>query len=177
VLGGTNFAGPAIVERAIARGHQVTLFNRGRTNPHLFERLELLVGDRQPDGSAGLGALHGDRRWDAVVDVWPDNAALVGPTARMLRDRTDYYFFVSSVAVHASFDRPDLDETTPLKTSEKVRRFMRLSSKDRRSMCFERAISETDSPIIENGICRVRESASTIRCRGVDEREGDIGSM
>jgi 2'-hydroxyisoflavone reductase len=117
VLGGTNFVGPAIVERAIARGHLVTLFNRGRTNPHLFERLELLVGDRQPDSSAGLGALEGDRRWDAVVDVWPDNAALVGPTARMLRDRTDYYFFVSSVAVYASFDRPGLDETTPLKQS------------------------------------------------------------
>ena len=117
VLGGTNFVGPAIVERAIARGHQVTLFNRGRTNPHLFERLELLVGDRQPDSSAGLGALEGDRRWDAVVDVWPDNVALVGPTARMLRDRTDYYFFVSSVAVYASFDRPGLDETTPLKQS------------------------------------------------------------
>lgn len=48
ILGGTRFLGPALVNSAQARGHEVTLFNRGRSNPHLFPNLEKLVGDRDP---------------------------------------------------------------------------------------------------------------------------------
>ena len=64
ILGGTAFLGPQIVRAAQARGHEVTLFNRGRTNPGLFPDLEQLRGDRDGD----LEALQG-RRWDAVVDT------------------------------------------------------------------------------------------------------------
>jgi len=63
VLGGTAFIGPHMVEYAVSRGHTVSLFNRGRTNTHLFPDLEKLVGDRDGD----LAALEG-RRWDAVID-------------------------------------------------------------------------------------------------------------
>src|ERR1700689_575932 len=60
VLGGTGFAGPPIVETARARGHTVTLFNRGKTNPGLFPDIETVLGDRVtqldllkgPDGDA-----------------------------------------------------------------------------------------------------------------------------
>ena len=61
MLGGTGFLGPAEVEYALERGHTVTLFNRGRTNPDLFPDVEKLRGDRGGD----LAALEG-RRWDAV---------------------------------------------------------------------------------------------------------------
>ena len=54
-IGGTGFIGPHMVRRAMANGHTVTLFNRGRTNPHLFPDVEKLRGDR--DG--GLGVLRG----------------------------------------------------------------------------------------------------------------------
>ena len=64
ILGGTAFLGPRIVLAAQARGHEVTLFNRGRTNPGLFPDIEQLRGDRDGD----LEALKG-RRWDAVVDT------------------------------------------------------------------------------------------------------------
>ena len=46
VLGGTLFLGPALVDVLVADGHNVTLFNRGVTNPELFPRLEKLRGFR-----------------------------------------------------------------------------------------------------------------------------------
>ena len=64
IIGGTVFLGRALVEVALSHGHQVTLFNRGRTNPDLFPQVEKLVGDRDGD----LKALAG-RGWDAVLDT------------------------------------------------------------------------------------------------------------
>ncbi len=113
VLGGTNFVGPAIVERALERGHEVTLFNRGRTRPELFPGCEKLRGDRQPEGG-DLEALRGDRTWDAIIDVWPESSALVERTARLLADRVGYAFFVSSIAVYRDFSRPDITEDAPV---------------------------------------------------------------
>jgi len=63
VIGGTRFVGRAYVETAIAAGHEVTLFNRGQTNAHLFTDLERIHGDRGVDLSALAG-----RTWDAVFD-------------------------------------------------------------------------------------------------------------
>jgi putative NADH-flavin reductase len=64
ILGGTVFLGRHVVEASLARGHDVTLFNRGQTRPELFPELEKLHGDRDGD----LGALVG-RSFDAVVDT------------------------------------------------------------------------------------------------------------
>ena len=36
VLGGPRFLGRALADAALARGHELTLFNRGRTNPELY---------------------------------------------------------------------------------------------------------------------------------------------
>ena len=57
VLGGTKFLGRAAVEAALAAGHEVTLFNRGTTNPELFPEAERIHGDLAGD----LGALAGPR--------------------------------------------------------------------------------------------------------------------
>jgi len=113
VLGGTNFVGPAVVEAALMRGHEVTLFNRGITRPELFPELEKLRGVRASD-RGDLRALQGKRRWDAVVDVWPANSQLVEQTAALLSARADYYFFVSSIAAYRDFSRPGLDENSPV---------------------------------------------------------------
>ncbi len=109
VLGGTNFVGPAVVERALERGHEVTLFNRGITRPHLFPEVEKLRGERAPEGG-DLSALEGERRWDAVIDVWPEHSKLVEATAGLLSERVDYGLFVSSIAVYADFSKPGLAE-------------------------------------------------------------------
>ena len=64
ILGGTVFLGRHLVEAALARGHDVTLFNRGQHNPELFPQVEKLRGDRDGD----LAALAG-RRFDAAIDT------------------------------------------------------------------------------------------------------------
>jgi 2'-hydroxyisoflavone reductase len=98
VLGGTKFLGRHTVEAALARGHELTLFNRGETNPELFPEVEKLRGDR--DGN--LGALEGGG-WDAVVDTCGYVPRIVRRSAELLRDRAPHYTFVSSISVYADF--------------------------------------------------------------------------
>ena len=90
ILGGTGFLGPHVVERALARGHTVTLFNRGRTNPTRFASLEQLRGDRKSD----LSALEG-RSWDAVVDTSAYIPADVTRAATLLAPRVQQYQIIS----------------------------------------------------------------------------------
>lgn len=94
VLGGTQFLGRALVEAALTRGHEVTLFNRGRTNPELFPEAERLRGDRAVDP---LPTGH----WDAVVDTSGNLPAIVRRAAEALRDSVERYVFVSSISVYA----------------------------------------------------------------------------
>ncbi len=113
ILGGTGFLGPHTVERAIERGFKVTLFNRGKTNPHLFPDLEKLRGDR--DGN--LEALKG-RSWDAVIDTSGYVPRLVKNSAELLAPHVQHYTFISSVSVYADFAKPVIDENHPVGTME-----------------------------------------------------------
>jgi 2'-hydroxyisoflavone reductase len=108
VLGGTKFLGRAAVEAALARGHEVTLFNRGETNPGLFPEAEKLRGDRTQD----LEVLRG-REWDAVLDPSGYIPSVVRASAEALADSTGHYVFVSSVSVYASLAAP-VDEESPV---------------------------------------------------------------
>jgi 2'-hydroxyisoflavone reductase len=108
VLGGTKFLGRAAVESALARGHEVTLFNRGETNPELFPEVEKLRGDRTQD----LDMLQG-RKWDAVLDPSGYIPSVVRASAEALADSTGHYLFVSSVSVYASLAEP-VDEGSPV---------------------------------------------------------------
>src|SRR5690348_12634320 len=112
VLGGTLFLGPQVVEAAVTAGHEVTLFNRGITNPELFPRLEKLRGLRSVAAAEENWAALGRRDWDAVIDVWPNDPGLAESAARRLRDRTGHYLYVSSIAAYdaAGFTTPDLTE-------------------------------------------------------------------
>lgn len=112
VLGGTNFLGPATVRALEIAGHNVTLFNRGVTNPQLFPLLEKLRGFRSPSpDDQNLSALAG-RRWDAVIDVWPSDPSTVELAARFLKDRTSHYLYVSSIAAYdaSEFTKAGLTE-------------------------------------------------------------------
>jgi nucleoside-diphosphate-sugar epimerase len=108
VLGGTVFVGRHIVDAAREHGHEVTLFNRGRTAPGLFPDLERIVGDRTKDLSALCG-----RRFDAVIDTSGYQPAVVRKSARALADSVGLYAFVSTISVYAAFT-PGMDERTPL---------------------------------------------------------------
>ena len=109
VLGGTRFLGRHLVEAARARGHALTLFNRGRTNPELHPGVERITGDR--DG--GLGALAG-RAWDAVVDPSGFFPRVVGASARALAGAAGQYLFVSSISVYAEPVPVGADESAPV---------------------------------------------------------------
>jgi 2'-hydroxyisoflavone reductase len=108
VLGGTTFLGRHAVDAALAAGHDVTIFTRGRTNPELFPEVEHLTGDRDGD----LGALAG-RTWDGVVDTSGYVPRIVRQSAELLRDAVGRYVFVSSVSVYADFSKP-IDESSPV---------------------------------------------------------------
>lgn len=113
VLGGTVFLGRHLVDSALACGHEVTLFNRGKTNNNLYPELEKLVGDR--DG--GLDALKG-RKWDVVMDPSGYVPRLVRDSAELLKDAVEYYTFISSIAVYSDWRTPNMDESGPLGTME-----------------------------------------------------------
>lgn len=108
VLGGTEFLGRALVETALAEGDDVSLFNRGRSNPDLFPGAEHLRGDRDGDLAALLGGT-----WDAVVDCTGYVPRHVRDSVDLLGDHVGHYVFMSSVSVYASFAEP-VDEGSPL---------------------------------------------------------------
>ena len=109
VLGGTGFIGPHLVRFALERGHTVTLFNRGRTNTHLFPDVEKLVGDRNDN----LSALEG-RRWDAVIDNSGYTPQQVGMSVKLLKDACDQYLFTSTRSVYTDFTQAVMDEDSPV---------------------------------------------------------------
>ncbi|AKQ69582.1 isoflavone reductase [Myxococcus hansupus] len=115
ILGGTAFLGPALVEYARSRGHTLTLFNRGKTNPGLFPDVEKLAGDRDPNKGEGLKALQG-RTWDAVVDTSGYVPRIVRASAELLAPHVKHYTFVSSISVYQEMTKQGLDETAAVAT-------------------------------------------------------------
>jgi 2'-hydroxyisoflavone reductase len=96
ILGGTQFLGRAVVEAAVERGHEVTLFNRGQTNPELFPEVEKLRGDRAVDPIPS-------GEWDALIDTSGFLPGVVRASAEALREWVQRYLFVSSISAYASF--------------------------------------------------------------------------
>ena len=110
VLGGTLFVGRHIVEAALDRGHEVTVFNRSRTGPGLYPEVEHLRGDRD---AGDLDAL-GNRSWDAAFDTSARVPRWVRDSAGLLADRVGHYTFVSSGSVYADASSPGTDESSPV---------------------------------------------------------------
>lgn len=101
VLGGTGFIGPHEIEYALARGHRVTMFNRGKRNAGMFgDRVESLIGDRVEPDRKGLKALAGDRTWDFVIDNSGYVPRHVRDSAELLHGRVGRYIFVSTLSVY-----------------------------------------------------------------------------
>ncbi|MCC6661494.1 MAG: NAD-dependent epimerase/dehydratase family protein [Phycisphaerales bacterium] len=139
ILGGTGFVGPAMAHAALARGHKVTLFNRGRTEERrketgrpldFMDEVEVLYGNRDPEKTAddwkkpedrdpaspkGLSQL-GGKQWDAVFDTSGYVPRIVGASARLLAPNVKHYTFISSVSVYRSSAEPYADETAEVGT-------------------------------------------------------------
>ena len=124
ILGGTGFIGPHQVRYAQQRGHTVTLFNRGKTNPGLFPDVQKLEGDRSIGNYESLKG----RQWDVVIDNPTTLPRWVRQAAEVLKGQAAQYVFISTISTYASNDTPGADETAPLATttepeSEDARRY------------------------------------------------------
>jgi 2'-hydroxyisoflavone reductase len=106
LLGGPRFLGRAVADAALARGHELTFFNRGKTNPELYPDVERIVGDRDGD----MAELR-DRNWDAVIDTSGYLPGAVLASAKVLAD-SGLYCFVSSISVYADFSRTNDEDGT-----------------------------------------------------------------
>jgi len=96
IIGGTRFLGRHLVDSALTRGHNITLFNRGKTNPNLFPNIETIIGDREHD----IDKLSG-RTWDAVIDTCGYVPCIVRESAAGLERSVGRYVFISSISAYA----------------------------------------------------------------------------
>lgn len=120
ILGGTAFVGPALVDAARARGHTLTLFNRGRTEKRIgtIDGVEHLYGNRYPELHAddsdptspkGLSSLEG-KTWDAVVDTSGQYRRIVKASAELLAPSVKHYIYISSISVYKDNSKIGGDE-------------------------------------------------------------------
>lgn len=111
ILGGTGFTGPFQVDYALARGHKITLFNRGkRPSPAWAGEVEQLHGDRN---TGDLDALKG-RQWDVCIDNPTSLPFWVRDAGKVLRGNVGQYLFISSISVYADGSKPGLTEDAVL---------------------------------------------------------------
>ncbi len=109
ILGGTGFTGPHQVRYAVARGHTVSVFNRGHRQTDLPDGVEHLQGDRNND----LKSLEG-RTWDVVIDNPTTLPNWVRLSGKLLRNAADQYIFISTISVYGDTSVAGMDETTPV---------------------------------------------------------------
>lgn len=117
IIGGTRFLGRHLVNSARARGHEVTLFNRGKTNPDLFGQVDKIQGDREKDlDQLAGGVLSASKgyNWDAVIDTCGYFPRIVRMSAEALKDRVESYIYISSISVYADFKKIGINESDPV---------------------------------------------------------------
>jgi 2'-hydroxyisoflavone reductase len=111
IIGGTRFLGRHLVDSALARRHEVTLFNRGKSNPGLFPQLETITGDREKDVEKLAEA---GRIWDAVIDTSGYVPRIVRLSAEVLAANVGRYIFISSISVYDNFRKIGINESDPV---------------------------------------------------------------
>ena len=113
-LGGTGFIGPHQIEYALARGHEVTVFNRGRRTGMYGDRVEEIIGNRDTKIDEGLTPLAGDRTWDIVIDNSGYVPRHVRDAVELLGSRCRRYIYVSTVAAYDADAAAYFSEDGPL---------------------------------------------------------------
>jgi 2'-hydroxyisoflavone reductase len=111
IIGGTRFLGRHLVDAALARNHEVMLFNRGKSNPDLFPKLETILGDRETDVNKLQQA---GRHWDTVIDVAGYLPRIVRLSADILKSNVGRYIYISSISVYSNFRKVGINESDPV---------------------------------------------------------------
>ncbi len=109
IIGGTIFLGRALVDSARQRGHNITLFNRGLSQPDAYPDIETIRGDRNSD-LARLGGRH----WDAVIDTCAYQPSQLRLSTAALRTAVEHYCFISTLSVYPVAGESDRDESAPV---------------------------------------------------------------
>jgi len=115
IIGGTRFVGRHFVELALAQGHELTLFNRGKSNPGAFNDIEHFIGSRDTD-LPNLPVKN--RQWDCVLDTCGYIPRIVRKSSEYLKDSVRKYVFVSTVSVYADFSKPGINEDSDLSRTD-----------------------------------------------------------
>ena len=110
ILGGTGFTGPHQVRYALARGHKITLFNRGKRPQEWPAAVEELTGDRS---TGDVAALKG-RKWDVCIDNPTSVPFWVRDVGEVRAGNVGHYIFISTISVYADNSKPSMDETGKL---------------------------------------------------------------
>lgn len=115
ILGGTGFIGPFQVQHARARGHKLTIANRGRTRPEIFEGLDVehIQYDRDAEPVELQEAVRNGRKWDVVIDNIGYLPKHVDTPLAALKDAVGQYIFISSISVYEPLNQPGADEDWP----------------------------------------------------------------
>lgn len=149
ILGGTSFLGPHQIAYALERGHQVSIFTRGKTVPKihtkLFDKVEKLVGDRENN----LESLK-KRTWDVVIDNSGRKTKWTEETAKLLVDNVDLYLYTSSISVYFPFHGADFSEKRKLVT------------------IMPKNADPSDIPTYEYGIMKANSEIATINSFGIN---------
>src|SRR5688572_28780396 len=112
VLGGSWFVGRVVVDDAVQRGHEVTVFNRGRSPAPIPAGARRILGDRET--AEDLRSLAGHGPWDVLVDVSGSVPAVVRRSAKTLADVAERCVFVSTISAYRDWPHAPVDETSPL---------------------------------------------------------------
>jgi 2'-hydroxyisoflavone reductase len=149
ILGGTSFLGPHQIAYALDRGHEVSIFTRGKTIPDihkdLFSKVEKLVGDREDN----LEALK-NRKWDVVIDNSGRKTKWTKDTAQLLKDNVGLYMYTSSVSVYYPYTGDDFSESRPLVTK------------------IPEGTPEEEKPVYDYGVMKATSELATIDAFGAD---------
>lgn len=159
VLGGTKFFGPPLVQYALERGHDITLLNRGITNPHLFKKVKHIKCDRM-QSSDKLYDEAVRQNWDIVIDTWQGHPLVVKESVEALKDRTSQYIYISSISVYTreNYSKPVILEGDAYTSKEPMPANKTGEIKDYRlrKQLADAAVRET-----------VPDKFTTIRCHGI----------
>jgi len=149
ILGGTSFLGPHQIAYALNRGHKVTTFTRGKTDPkihpELFSHVEQLIGDREDN----LEALK-NRSWDVVIDNSGRKTKWTEETAKLLKDNVEIYMYTSSISVYYPYVGDDFSEKRSLVTK------------------MPEDVKEQDKRTYEYGIMKATSEMAVIDAFGAD---------
>ncbi len=115
ILGGTRFLGTPTVQYFIERGHEVTLLNRGISNPHLFRNLKRIKSDRLSNAK-NIYEKALKQNWDAVIDTWQGSPLVVKESAEALKSQTKQYIYISTISVYGreNYVKPEITEENAL---------------------------------------------------------------